>query len=266
MVKFNSNIALEAEALSEGESVRIHCETCQGTVPTLAITRKEDGTIVWQCFRAICDERGARHQGGGYHKSGAPREKPKHVRYTGDLRELDRLDCEFLEETVGFDAAHVRTAQVRYAEEEDRFMFPIIGPAYQRRGYVKRTWDNFVRTKALTHLEVDEPHLSWYRPWDEGETIIVEDIPSAVRASRYMNAVALCGTACGPEVINEIAQNARRVVWALDEDATNQSVRLWRMHSLLFDASRVLVLNKDLKDMTEEELQEVLWTTTTTKK
>ena len=84
--------------------------------------------------------------------------------------------------------------------------------------------------------------------------MVVEDIPSAVRAAAYCNSVALCGTGCGTEAVAEIAQTSQRVIWALDADATGVAVELQRRHSLMFAESKVLVLERDLKDMTEEEL------------
>ena len=88
--------------------------------------------------------------------------------------------------------------------------------------------------------------------------MVVEDIPSAVRAARYLNAVSLNGTECGDTDAIEIAQTCRDVIWALDNDALSNAVRLLQKHRLLFKTSRVLPLKKDIKDMDEESLDALL--------
>jgi len=88
--------------------------------------------------------------------------------------------------------------------------------------------------------------------------LAVEDIPSAVRAARYVDTVALLGTGCNTDYATEISSMYRHIVWALDEDATGQALKLMRKHALLFETSRVLVLEEDLKDMKEERLCELL--------
>jgi hypothetical protein len=73
-----------------------------------------------------------------------------------------------------------------------------------------------------------------------------------------VDSVALLGTGCNTEYATEIAAHYKHVVWALDDDATAQALRLMRKHGLLFESSRVLVLQEDLKDMKEEELCELI--------
>jgi hypothetical protein len=147
-----------------------------------------------------------------------------------------------------------------YAPKERRVAYPIYGPMGVRRGWVLRAYyDCGPRWKALTRLDVAEPHLSWYRPDpSEARTLVVEDIPSAVRAARYWpQVVAMCGGGIGPDYVQEITAFARDIVWAFDPDATANAIRHHRRYSIFFDSSSVLPLVADIKDMTEEELQEL---------
>ena len=100
--------------------------------------------------------------------------------------------------------------------------------------------------------------MSYYGALPAGRTVIVEDIPSAARAARYGNAIALLGTGVGADYAGEIAAHRTRIVWALDADATAQALRLQRRYSLLFEESYVKVLRCDLKDMPEEELKQLM--------
>jgi hypothetical protein len=120
---------------------------------------------------------------------------------------------------------------------------------------VLRALGTGARTKALTYINDDEEGLSWYKTSPSAPTVLVEDIPSSVRASKYMNAVALLGTGIGVARANEISNHAvRPICLALDQDATDLSFKWAKKYSLLWGDVRVLPLKKDLKDMDEEEL------------
>lgn len=72
------------------------------------------------------------------------------------------------------------------------------------------------------------------------------------------SAVAMCGGGIGRDAISEIQAYAKKVTWAFDPDATAEAIRHHRRYSLYFEESKVLILEKDLKNMTEPELTEVL--------
>ena len=248
-------IVLHGSSLEPGETTRVECVTCHGGSPTLTITRKDDGAIVWNCYRASCEDRGARGgQGGVFRAAAKERTMPTSHPYDKPLRPLSDDEYALLRAKIGWDDWHCVASGVRYAPEDDRFAMPIYGPTGRRRGYVLRDYTGLVRTKTLTRMENDEPHISWYRHKPGRTTVIVEDIPSAVRAAAYVNAVALCGTGCGPEYALEIASHAHSVVWCLDADATELAMRWQRKYSMMFQSSSVRPLEKDMKDMTEAEL------------
>jgi hypothetical protein len=124
------------------------------------------------------------------------------------------------------------------------------------RGWILRDIRGNARVKALTYIDEGEEGLSWYKTSPHAPTVLVEDIPSSVRASQYMNAVALLGTGIGLPRALEIAEYASRpIIVALDQDATSLSFKWARKYSLLWGDVMVLPLKKDLKNMTEEELQ-----------
>jgi hypothetical protein len=146
-----------------------------------------------------------------------------------------------------------------YAPREHRVAYPIFDPMGKRRGWLLRAYDDR-ELKALSYPErVDEPHLSYYRTHvGDAHAIVVEDIPSAVRASRYTNAIALLGTGVRLDDALEIAAHFRKVTWALDADATRLSLKWHLKYGGFFEQSELMVLEKDLKDMTEPELKALL--------
>ena len=133
-------------------------------------------------------------------------------------------------------------------------------PKYMHRGWVLRDMRGVARSKALTYIDEGEVAQSWYRINHNAPTVVVEDIPSAVRVNMSgVNAVALLGTLVNEDKAIEIARYAPRpVVIALDQDATARAFQIARKFGLLWDHYRVLPLNKDFKDMTEDEIQQKL--------
>lgn len=249
-----AEVRLIASALDEGEQTREVCPFCQGGRSgerSLNVTIR-DGLILYNCHRASCDEQGAIGSNRVVRTTQKERKRP--VRFEGELTHLPEEWVDYLERKIGFTVDHLNVSGAMLAVGENRVAFPIYGPMGIRRGWVLRSYEPFEQRKAMTYMDVPEPHLSYYRQNNSPHVVVVEDIPSAVRASMYADSVALCGSGCSTDYAGEIAAHYRHVVWALDQDATAQAIRLMRQHALLFETSKVLVLQEDLKDMKEEEL------------
>ena len=248
------DILLEASTLSCGESTYLHCPACGGA-GKFSITVTDDGGVLYHCFRASCTLHSGGRVNGTARSTQSVQRIPAHRRWEGETAPLGedarrRVGC-------GFDSDHFVTARASWAVQEQRVAFPILSPMGERRGWVLRSYLG-AKPKALTYLDrADSIRMSHY-PRKRGCVVVVEDIPSAVRASRYMSAVALLGTSCNLECAEELAQHYDHVVWALDADAVNQGRRLRREHSLVVRTSSVLLLSKDLKDMSEGELEGTL--------
>jgi hypothetical protein len=141
-----------------------------------------------------------------------------------------------------------------------RIAMSVRSPKYMHRGWVLRDITGRAHTKALTYINDREEGLSWYKVDKLAPTVVVEDCPSAVRASMQgVNAVALLGTSVGANRAEEIAQNASAgIIIALDQDATGMAIRMKQRYNLLWDNPRVLPLPKDIKDMNIIEVQQLL--------
>jgi hypothetical protein len=112
----------------------------------------------------------------------------------------------------------------------------------------------------LTYIDDGEVPLSWYKVDKNAPTVVVEDIPSAVRVAMCgANAVALLGTIVNEEKALEIAEyGPRPIVIALDQDATAKAFQIVRKYGLMWDDYHVLPLKKDIKDMRHESVMELL--------
>lgn len=140
-----------------------------------------------------------------------------------------------------------------------RIAMSVRSPKYMHRGWVLRAITEVEGAKALTYIDEGEQGISWYKTFPHRGTVLVEDIPSAVRASRYVNSVALLGTKVGLDRAIEIADHAPRPLYvAFDQDATDQAHRLAQRYALLWQGAQVLPLTKDIKDMKEKDIEELL--------
>lgn len=261
-------IKLEAMGLEDGESIRVVCPFCSGGgsgEKSMNITQMEDTTL-YNCHRASCLERGA--VGGRrnlVHTKSREKRQQRFTPFEGELEYLSTEWCEYLEAKIGWTEAHRDVARPMYAIDEDRIAFPIYSPMGLRRGWVLRSYAaDAGRYKALTRMDSEDPHMSWYRTKNTPCVVVVEDTPSAVRVAQYADAVAINGGGIGPDYAMEIAAHYNSVVWALDADATATAIKMHTRFAILFNQSRVMVLEKDFKDETEEDLKEkLLWISST---
>lgn len=257
MTGITQEILLYGSQLSLGENIRVTCPTCGGGNSrernTLSITLEEDGTLIWQCFRASCSER--KGNSASDHKvtpsNQVAKKKPRRV-FEGTTQPLRERDLEWIKNKYEIDNPEYWYYTPDYG---GRIAMSIRSPKFTHRGWSLKAINPNAAVKTLTYVDEGEEGISWYKTQPYTGTIIVEDIPSAVRAAKYLNAVALLGTGVGLERATEIAEYAPRpIIVALDQDATKLSYKWARKYALLWEDVEVLRLEKDIKDMSEEEV------------
>lgn len=246
-----------ASTLSRGDTVREVCPACGGgsdNEKSLSLTLSEDGQVLWHCFRNKCTLDAGKSTKHISINSGLV--KPKRKVFDGLVYDLSEDVRQRVHALWGItDFTHMYWTD----SYRGRLAMSIRSPKYLHRGWVLRDIYNKSDVKALSFIDEGEEGISWYKNHVGADTIIVEDIPSAVRASSVLNAVALCGTGVGLSRAMEIQEHApgRKLV-ALDQDATAEAFRIARKWALLWGDVAVLPLKKDIKNMTEEELKELL--------
>lgn len=254
--RLRENISFLSTDLDVGDTKRVLCPFCKGgssEEESFSVTRTEDNAILYKCFRASCGMEGIHLEGGLRSIPKTPR-RPTHKRWEGETTDIPPAVEQWIFEKWHMD---VPPAWFWTADMGGRIAMSIRTPQDTHRGWVLRSaLDRPVRTKAYTYFDQPNvPKASWYRQRIEGPTILVEDIPSAVRVSQYYNACALLGTGVTPATAEEIAERRTgQVIIALDADATIEAIRLANKWRLLWGDVFVLVLQKDFKDKTEEEI------------
>jgi hypothetical protein len=257
-VNYAREIKLMASLLAAGETHRGECPEC-GKRDTFTVTADDEG-FVYNCYSANCSLSGGSGTRG--RSLVAPEKHLSCNRYSPFLEPLEELNDEQrlqLDERIGFTAEHIALSHVRWCTSQRRYAFPIFSPLWERRGFVLRSYEGRY-PKALTHMERDTNLLGWFRQ-DVRDTrvYVVEDIPSAVRLSFLGRmAVAMCGGSVGPDAVRELAEQAAEVVWAFDEDATRKALDHHKKYRVWFSHSSVQPLERDIKDMTDTEIKELI--------
>lgn len=137
-----------------------------------------------------------------------------------------------------------------------RVIMPIFSPDGRVRGESFRSYDGH-RKKALINGQLAENMISWYRWKKYGKLLlIVEDPVSAVRlAQAGVDSLSLMGTMMSVDRALEIReQEYNRVVLSLDNDASAQAIKYVHEYRRYIPNFYVALLDKDIKNMTEQEL------------
>jgi len=266
-------IRLHAEAMEVNETVRVICPVCRGgssAEKSLTITLFPSMSARYNCFRDKCiNTKGIVHltnapiytepESGQRLPTSSKKEFKPQV-FRGTTTQLTVDERTWIEENWG-----ILDPPYFYHTNEygGRVAMSVRSPRYVHRGWVLRDIKGTAKSKALTYVDQGQVPISWYTKLTSPNvgTIIVEDIPSAVRASKWITrACALLGTGCGPDRAEEIARVAQRpIMVALDQDATTHAFDMVERYSLLWgDGTKVLALKKDLKNMNDDDLQDFI--------
>ena len=242
------------------------CPFCKGGASneTTFWMMRENTSVLYKCYRAKCGAGGKINV-----RSGTANQRK--IELGGKRRVLETSPKELGEEEYEYITRryYLSDEEVKRSElgitnlhthkTPTRLYIPMFRRDRTIRGYTARDLSGLEDKKAITFKwRDDEPNLSWHNCRSSKALIIVEDQFSAIRASTYMNAVALMGVTLNKAKVDEIIRAG--FTWAfiaLDKDATRASIKTaleWRSYLKL----RVLKLEEDLKDLSREELEKFM--------
>ena len=252
---------VESLGLFDGESRRMNCPSC-GHKNTFSATNT-NGELMWNCFHAECSVRGR-----GSRRITAdnadnivsilrkntpqqttpcpdvPFEKPKCWSRQISQKGLDYVDSV---NTSG------RYDDIYYDVRHKRLVYAI-------RDNDGRLVDGAGRTLIGARPK-------WYRYGNyrggfkigtSDTAFVVEDIPSAISISDWVTGYALLGTSLRDEHIQDLVK-FKRVIVALDKDATDKALTFMRMLNNLVPTG-ILMLDKDLKSIGDTERESIIRT------
>lgn len=256
MSKYRDYVLLEYSDIQQGDVRHSEmCPQCSGGSSgerSLSVGRGPDG-LWWKCWRSSCGFKGKDGTATAA-PVGTVRERRKLEYYTRPLQE-DEIST-----LVHKNIPPYKIAECSYTENYGgRFVLPL-NSRERVVGNVLRSY-NGGTPKALTDLWYGYEGCAWegytYRPDD---VVIVEDIVSAARMASYTAAACLLGVNLTDEKVSDLSEAAAGTYWlALDADAFSRCVStVVRLKQRL--NIRVLRLAKDIKDMTEDEFSELVYT------
>lgn len=236
-----------AETLADGDTVRTDCPACEHK--TYTVTRLP-GTVFWNCFRNSCSIAGVAHAH-ALPRTEHVRAKTKVRHFQGELRNLTEFEVQYFEDRFFLPASLTRANIRATVHMPDRWAIRINSPDRKQRGLLLRGEFGGNGKKADVYMEKDEPVMSWYGySAADLPLVVVEDQISALRVSAEGGtAAALIGTSLSLEKVAEIQrENPSEVIFALDRDATSKSFEHARKWGQAFRKSRVVILDRDIKD------------------
>jgi hypothetical protein len=255
---YDANMLREYMAALPNSAVT--CPACGGGATgerSFRIAQQPDGAVRGKCFRASC---------GFYHSTFRPDlVAVNHVNevrlnpYTGPIRGLDTAEREWMKRRYGCELRSVGST------EDGRYVLPIWDDTGAERGVVVRVphpgsplrGDRDYRglPKTMTYRSAEGPVQAWYvctaAGADRDVAVLVEDQISAMKVRLYagVTSVALLGTELTQDKVAELQRNVKRIVIALDSDATSKAFEHARRWGKAFESCKVLILEGDIKDV-----------------
>jgi hypothetical protein len=260
-------VALEAAYMSEGESRRVVCPQCRGgdgAERSFSISRT-GGLIKFNCHRASCPAKGV--MGGRASYTAEARVERTPDNYTGSLQPLWPTDIRAFRDVY---ETNVKDNDLIHVNDTDEYVLPIYGPDEYIRGYnVRQPWKGTPRKgrrnqpKSNVYMHSMKPVQSFYEGMaGTGTVVIVEDQLSAMKAAQHSRigwGVAIMGSHLDVARVAEIQKlRPSQVLIALDCDATQKAFELAREYGLAFPKTRVVILDRDIKDTPAKDINEVL--------
>lgn len=258
-------ILLEAASLQPGETVTIVCPECGGGSSadrSCSITRKDDGRILWICFRDSCKIKGssAASKGTALPKPEKQPKSPKLMRLETFMKVHKGAVPDALQELA---ASHfhidLQDAFVRYTEAyspagKGRIAIPVFSKYMDLEGYDLKDMLKEQSPKSLTMCG-EYGGVAWYMYsfWPGDTLVITEDLLSAIATRQEgLDAAALLGTHITDSMIEDInSVNYKTVLLALDNDAIATATKIVAEGRI--KNAKLLPLQKDIKNMTPEE-------------
>lgn len=148
--------------------------------------------------------------------------------------------------------------------DEERIVFKVRAWDGELLGYIRRAYPWLGHSygaktlNVVTNTEAPFIHFPFNtRKHLSDSLLIVEDVPSSIKASLFTPTVALCGTELSFDDCSYFSSiGIRHLTIALDADAVSKQYKLKQKVEFMFDSVSMLHIDKDIKDMTLEEAEQ----------
>lgn len=255
--------------LGVGEESRpMKCPFCQADHEHKFSVRRTDQGYLYSCFRAKCGESGFVRDNGHYVARNTPKEidEDKPYERAGYFKAATAQDRLFFYRAWGVDI----TGERIYITEDDEYAFAILGPKGNRKGWhIRQPRWKLTRChrlgapgpKGMTYMDKKgTSKLAWFNNSDNRDTLIlVEDLVSAMKVSKYRPCAALLGASLTKSSVQEIRDSGvtKVVVW-LDPDAKSSGLEILTKHGLSLPNVMAISTEDDPKDTPDIVIEAIL--------
>ncbi len=252
--------------LEIGETIRsIQCPFCLKQDGDFAVTRTEDG-LLYKCFRVSCDSRGfipsnLRHWGSFYRLSTA--RKYEGYPFESDIIKLNNNQIIYLQKKFNLTLEELILNKIKWCNKTERIIYPILSQNGNTKGYVSRYYKELSEkkydgVKSRTYwINRSDNYYNVSFPYGENYDIenifvLVEDIVSSIRIARHAPSIALLSNSIPTNAMKLLS--GKRVAIVLDNDAIAHALKIKQQYSLFFEHCEVIPIDKDPKNMNNNEL------------
>jgi len=263
VMDFQKQLAVVESIAHADCDIRMDCPFC--THSNTFIIKKNNSKLSWYCFHASCNARG-KHTGKltmedvqatieNYDRSDEEMKRKRKSfsvppQFTSILSNEKCID--YIRKNNCYDAYKKGKASFMYDPRQNRIAFLIQDEDKNIRGAIGRGLNSKVYPKWYIYGEKETPFICG----DSDIAVLVEDCASACAVSEIHTGVALMGTSLPDSYIPILKTKFRKVIVALDRDATTKSFAISNKLRY-FIPSEVKILEDDLKYFEKEKIKEM---------
>lgn len=237
------------------------CPFCHGgdhEDKSFSVSRKEDGNIVYICHRNKCNRSGVCTPDGTSIMKIHTKTR-EHKIFSDPTETLADQQYRFFEKVYGIKQDEIEKAGFLWVPERQAVWQPVKAPDGHFRGIVVRRYQD----KAMwSYKDKDcprDPLIAWFpgpMKFDANLVVIVEDMLSALKFSRWHTAVAINGIGLSPEAVVELMQWSKHQYLCLDADAITTALYQADRWKHLLDI-KVRQVKRDPKYWQDHQLQAI---------
>jgi hypothetical protein len=257
-MNFNQQLSLIKTLVPSGEvDTRMDCPFCSGT-NTLTIKR-ENADLLWYCFHASCSAKG-NHEGEmtmeqvyqTVVKQNEYGNQKEHIftqpKSFVSIFSTDKC-TDYLKKNHCIESYIKGKAEIKYDVKQHRAVF-IIKEKEKVKGAVGRGLNSQVYPKWFMYGDKSYPFICG----NTDTAVLVEDCASACAVSEVHTGVALMGTSLPDSYIPVLKKKFKKVIVALDRDATTKAFDISNQLRYYMD-TEVKILEDDLKYFDKPQIE-----------
>lgn len=262
VMDFQKQLAVVESIAHADCDIRMDCPFCNHS--NTFILKKKNAKLSWYCFHASCTAKGI-HTGKltmedvqatieNYDRSDEEKKRKRKSfsippQFTSILSNEKCID--YIRKNNCYDAYKKGKASFMYDPRQNRIVF-LIKENNQTYGAIGRGLNSKVYPKWYVYGEKETPFICG----DSDIAVLVEDCASACAVSEIHTGVALMGTSLPDSYIPVLKKKFKKVIVALDRDATTKSFAISNKLRY-FIQSEVKILEDDLKYFEKEKIKEM---------